>query len=285
MFPNFLISLREGLEAALVVGILVAYMVRTGNREHLAPIWTGVVIAVAASLGVGALLTYTSHSLSFEAREAFGGFMSIAAVGFVTWMIFWMRRQARFLKGELQGKLDTAIAGGTAALGLMAFVAVGREGLETAVFVWSAVSAAGSGAGPVTGALLGLVTATVIGFLLYKGSVRINLATFFTYTGAALVVVAGGVLAYGFHDLQEASVLPGLHRLAFDVSSAVPPSSWYGTLLKGVFNFSPVTTWLQLVAYVGYVVPTLLLFFRPARAATSTAPAPAPARAPAAASR
>ena len=109
--------------------------------------------------------------------------MSIAAVGFVTWMIFWMRRQARFFKGELQGKLDTAIAGGTAALALMAFVAVGREGLETAVFVWSAVSAAGSGAGPVTGAVLGLVTATVIGFLLYKGSVRINLATFFTFTG------------------------------------------------------------------------------------------------------
>jgi len=285
MFPNFLIGLREGLEAALVVGILVAYMVRTGHRDRLAPIWTGVLIAVAASFGVGALLTYTSHSLSFKAQEAFGGFMSIAAVGFVTWMIFWMRRQARFLKGELQGKLDAAIAGGTAALALMAFVAVGREGLETAVFVWSAVSAAGSGAGPVTGALLGLVTATVIGFLLYKGSVRINLATFFTYTGAALVVVAGGVLAYGFHDLQEASVLPGLHSLAFDVSSAVPPSSWYGTLLKGVFNFSPETTWLQLVAYVGYIVPTLFLFFRPARAATATAAAPSEARTPAAASR
>lgn len=284
MFSNFLIGLREGLEAALVVGILVAYMVRTGNRDRLAPIWTGVLIAVVASFGVGALLTYTSHSLSFEAKEAFGGFMSIVAVGFVTWMIFWMRRQARFLKGELHDKLDAAIAGGVVALAVMAFVAVGREGLETAVFVWSAVSAAGSGTGPVVGALLGLLTATVIGFLLYKGSVRINLATFFTFTGAALVVVAGGVLAYGFHDLQEASILPGLHSLAFDVSAAIPPSSWYATLLKGVFNFNPVTTWLQLTAYVAYVVPTLLLFFRPARA-TAPAPAPTAARTAAAASR
>ena len=222
MFANFLIGLREGLEAALVVGILVAYMVRTGSRHRLAPIWTGVLIAVVASFGVGALLTYTSRSLSTRAQEAFAGSMSIVAVGFVTWMIFWMRRQARFIKGELQGKVDAAIAGGAAALAVMAFVAVGREGLETAVFVWSAVSAAGSGTGPVAGAVLGLLTATVIGCLLYKGSVRINLATFFTFTGAALVVVAAGVLAYGLHDLQEASILPGLHSLAFDVSAAIP---------------------------------------------------------------
>ena len=285
MFANYLIGLREGLEAALVVGILVAYMARTGNRDRLAPIWTGALIAVAASFGVGALLTYTSRSLSFKAQETFGGAMSIVAVGFVTWMIFWMRRQARFLKGELHGKVDAAIAGGTVALAVMAFVAVGREGLETAVFVWSAVSAAGSGTGPVAGAMLGLLTATIIGWLLYKGSVRINLATFFTFTGAALVVVAAGVLAYGLHDLQEASVLPGLHSLAFDVSTAVPPSSWYGTLLKGIFNFSAATTWLQLAAYFCYPVPTLFLFFRPAQPATPPAVAPAHARIPAEASR
>jgi high-affinity iron transporter len=285
VFANFLIGLREGLEAALVVGILVAYMVRTGNRDRLAPIWAGVLIAVAASFGVGALLTYTSHSLSFKAKEAFGGFMSLVAVGFVTWMIFWMRRQARFLKGELHDKLDAAIAGGALALAVMAFVAVGREGLETAVFVWSAVSAAGSGVSPMTGAVLGLLTATVVGFLLYKGSVRINLASFFNFSGAALVVVAAGVLAYGLHDLQEASILPGLHSLAFDVSAAVPPSSWYGTLLKGVLNFSAATTWLQLVAYVAYLLSTLFFFFRPTRPAASPATAPAQARVRAATSR
>ena len=162
MFANYLIGLREGLEAALVVGILVAYVVRTGNRDRLAPIWGGVGVAVAASIGVGALLTYTSRSLSFEAQEAFGGIMSIIAVAFVTWMVFWMRRQARHLKGELQGKVDSAMAGGAVALAVMAFVAVGREGLETALFLWAAQSA-GDGTSPLMGAVLGLATATAVG--------------------------------------------------------------------------------------------------------------------------
>ena len=281
MFANYLIGLREGLEAALVVGILVAYVVRTGNQNRLIAIWSGVGVAVVASLTVGALLTYTSNSLSFEAQEAFGGFMSIIAVGFVTWMIFWMRRQARFLKGELQGKAEAALAGGAITVALMAFLAVGREGLETALFLWPAIKAAGSGTDPVVGAGLGLLTAVVVGWLIYKGSVRINLATFFTVTGALLVVVAAGVLAYGIHDLQEASILPGLNSAAFDVSDAVPPSSWYGTLLKGIFNFSARTTWLELIAYVSYLVPTLILFFRPTRAAVSPTSAPAHTRAPA----
>jgi high-affinity iron transporter len=189
--------------------------------------------------------------------------MSLLAVGFVTWMVFWMRRQSRALKGELQGKLDTALAAGAVAVGLMAFLAVGREGLETALFLWPAIQAAGSGVGPMAGASLGIVSAAVVGWLLYRGSVHLNLATFFKVTGAGLIVVAAGVLAYGFHDLQEAGVVGGLNSLAFDVSRHVPPSSWYGTLLKGVFNFSPVTTWLQVVAYVTYLVPTMVLFFRP----------------------
>jgi high-affinity iron transporter len=263
VFSNFLIGLREGLEAALVVGILVAYLVRTDHRSRLPAMWSGVGLAAAASLGVGAVLTFTSRSMSFEAQETFGGVMSILAVGFVTWMVFWMRRQSRALKGELQGKLDTALAAGAMAVGLMAFLAVGREGLETALFLWPAIQAAGSGVGPMAGATLGIVSAAVVGWLLYRGSVHLNLATFFKVTGAGLIVVAAGVLAYGFHDLQEAAVLGGLNSLAFDVSRHIPPSSWYGTLLKGVFNFSPVTTWVQVVAYIGYLVPTMVLFFRP----------------------
>ena len=268
MFSNFLIGLREGLEAALVVGILVAYLVRTDHRRGLAPVWAGVGVAVAASLAVGAALTFTSHSLSFKAQEGFGGIMSIIAVVFVTGMVFWMRSQSRALKYELQGRLDMALAGGAFALFLVALVAVGREGLETALFLWSNVQAAGSSTSPVLGAALGLALATVIGWLLYRQSVKLNLATFFKVTGAGLIVVAAGVLAYGIHDLQEATILPGLHSLAFDISSTIPPSSWYGTLLKGVFNFSPDFTWLQVVAYLVYVLPVMLLFFRPANAAT-----------------
>jgi high-affinity iron transporter len=285
LFANYLIGLREGLEAALVVSILVAYLVKTGNARRLPPLWAGVAAAVAVSLLFGALLTFTSRHLSFEAQEGFGGSLSIVAVAFVTWMIFWMRRTARHLSRELRGRLDAALAIGAGALALTAFIAVGREGLETSLFIWSAVQATGQSTQPVLGAALGLVSAVVLGWLFYRGAVRINLATFFTWTGAALIVVAAGVLAYGIHDLQEAGLLPGLNSLAFDVSSAVPPDSWYGALLKGTVNFSPATTVLQAIAWPAYLVPVGLLFFRPtqvqaAAPTASRAASPAAAAAP-----
>jgi high-affinity iron transporter len=147
----------------------------------------------------------------------------------------------------------------------MAFLAVGREGVETALFLWPALRSAGAGAGPGIGAVSGLASAVVLGYLVYRRSIHLDLGKFFRVTGAALIVVAAGVLAYGLHDLQEAGVVGGLHAIAFDISRQIPPTSWYGTLLKGIFNLSPVTTWLQLVAWIAYVVPTALLFFRPVR--------------------
>ncbi len=276
MIANYLIGLREGLEASLVVSILVAYLVKSGRRDRLAPVWTGVLVAVALSLCFGALLTFTSGQLSFQAQEAFGGILSIIAVGFVTWMVFWMRRTARSLSKELRGRMETALAMGTGALVLTAFIAVGREGLETSLFIWSAVQATGQSTEPVLGAALGLLTAVVIGYLFYKGALRINLATFFKWTGAFLIVVAAGVLAYGVHDLQEADILPGLNSLAFDVSAAIPPSSWYGTLLKGTLNFSPATTWLQAIAWTAYIIPVFALFLWPSRSSSPAATAPAP---------
>ncbi len=272
MLANFLIGLREGLEASLVVGILVAYLVRSGNQDRLRPLWAGVAVAVGMSAAVGAVLTFTSASLSGASQESFAGATSLVAVAFVTWMIFWMRRTSRSLKGELQGRLDAALAMGSLALAVTAFLAVGREGLETAVFLWSAVQATGNGVAPLTGGGLGLLTAIVLGYLVYRRSVALNLAKFFTITGALLVVVAGGVLSYGIHDLQEGGLLPGLHALAFDVSGTIPASSWYGSVLHGVFGFTPDSTWAQTIAYVVYVVTVLYLFFRPA--APSAAPAP-----------
>lgn len=264
MFGNYLIGLREGLEASLVVCILVAYLVKTDNRSKLPPIWLGVGIAVGISLGFGAVLQFGSQQLTFKAQEALGGSLSVIAVCLVTWMVFWMRRTARFLKAELEGRLDAALAMGTGALVATAFLAVGREGIETSLFIWSAVQATDDGVRPVIGAALGLLTAVVLGWLFYRGALRINLAKFFTWTGGMLVVVAAGVLAYGIHDLQEAEILPGLHDRLFDISTAVPPDSWYGTLLKGVFNFQPDPTVLQAVVWVLYVVPVLFLFLRPA---------------------
>jgi high-affinity iron transporter len=286
-FPlgNYLIGLREGLEASLVVVILIAYLVKTDRRRMIPWIWVGIGLAVLVSLAFGALLTFGPRRLTFEAQEAIGGFLSIIAVGFVTWMVFWMASHARGLSGELRGRVDTAAEAGWASLAFVAFLAVGREGLETALFLWSATQAAtdssGSVIGPLLGALLGILTAVAMGFAFYKGVLKINLSRFFKWTGAILIVVAAGVLAYGVHDLQEAGILPGLNNLAFDVSEQIPPSSWLGTILKGTLNFSPATTWLEAFAWVAYLVPTMTVFLlrmRSPRPPAATSPAAQPAK-------
>ncbi|MFF9026615.1 iron uptake transporter permease EfeU [Streptomyces iakyrus] len=272
MFSNYLIGLREGLEASLVVCILIAYLVKTDRRDALKPIWAGIAVAIALAFGFGCALEFGSQELTFQAQEALGGSLSILAVALVTWMVFWMRRTARHLKSELHGRLDAALAMGTGALVATAFLAVGREGLETALFVWASVHAASDGTPrPLLGVALGLLTAVLLGWLFYRGALRINLAKFFTWTGGMLVVVAAGVLAYGFHDLQEADFLPGLTDKAFDISGTIPPDSWYGTLLKGVFNFQPDPTTLQVTVWLLYLIPTLALFLAPPR---TTAPTP-----------
>ena len=264
MIANYLIGLREGLEAALIVSILIAYVVKSDRRQLLPRIWLGVGIAIGVSLLFGAVLTFGPKGLTFEAQEAIGGMLSIVAVGFVTWMIFWMARAARGMSGELRSQVDKAAEGSGWRLVVVAMLAVGREGLETALFIWAATQATtrgtGSTAAPLIGAALGIATAVLLGYLMYRGALRINLTKFFTWTGAFLILVAGGVLSYGVHDLQEAGILPGLHNLAFDVSAAIPPTSWYGTLLKGIFNFSPATTWLEAIVWVAYVVPTMTIF-------------------------
>jgi high-affinity iron transporter len=277
VFGNYLIGLREGLEASLVVVILIAYLVRSDRRHLLPRIWTGIAVAVAVSLAFGALLTWGPRRLTFEAQEAIGGSLSIIAVGFVTWMVFWMARHARGLSGELRGKVDAAAGASALSLVLMAALAVGREGLETALFLWAATQAVsdnnGSTTTPLLGALLGILTAVAMGYAFYKGVLKINLSKFFTWTGAILIVVAGGVLAYGFHDLQEAGILPGIRNKAFDISDTLDPDSWIGTLLKGTFNFQPDPTWLQVVAWLTYVVPTLFIFLRRVSAPATPAPA------------
>jgi high-affinity iron transporter len=280
MTANFLIGLREGLEATLIVVLLMAYLTKSGRRALLPRLWAGVGLAVAVSAAFGALLTFGPRGLTFEAQEAIGGGLSIVAVALVTWMVFWMARTARTLGSELRSRVDGVADGAAWGLVLVAALAVGREGLETALFLWAAAQATGSSTEPLTGALLGLAVAAGLGFLLHRGVLKVNLARFFTWTGAALVVIAGGVLAYGIHDLQEAGILPGLHTLAFDVSTAVPPSSWYGTLLKGTLNFSPATTWLEVGAWVLYVLPVMFLYLRsnlPSTRSRTTAASPAAA--------
>lgn len=268
--PNlgiYLIGLREGLEATLVVSILVAFVVKADRRNRLPLIWLGVGAAVAVSVLFGGLLTYTKTELldDFAERERFEAITSVLAVVFVTWMIFWMRKVARTLKGELTAKLAEAISVGGFAVLVMAFLAVVREGIETSLMFYAAAQGAGEQSGPLLALIGGLLTSVAIGAGLYLGAVRINLGRFFTWTGVLLVFVAGGILKYGVHDFQEAGDLPGLSSHAFDISSWFQPTAWYAELVRGLFNFTPAPSVLEAAAWAAYVVPALIFFLWPSR--------------------
>jgi high-affinity iron transporter len=260
VFASLLIGLREGLEAALVVGILVAYVDRIGRRDVLPRLWTGVAAAVVLSLGVGAVVTWGPYGLSFQAQEILGGVFSLLAVALVTWMIFWMASNARDMTRDLRSKLDAAIGSSGIAVVLIGFVSVGREGIETALLLWASASSSQNAATGTLAAFVGILLAILIAWLINRGLVRVDLSRFFRWTGVFLIVVAAGILVYGIGDLQEAAVLPGWGVAALDLSTAVPPTSWYGTLLAGILNFTPTPTWAQLLAWVVYLVVVLALF-------------------------
>ncbi|WP_438289955.1 iron uptake transporter permease EfeU [Streptomyces sp. HUAS TT7] len=266
-FPSFLIGLREGLEAGLIVSILVATLVRAGAKSRLPQVWTGVLAAVALAMSFGAVLTFSAASMSGTAQEAFGGTLSVIAVAFVTAMVFWMRRSARSLSGEIKEKVTGALAMGAGMLVVTSFLAVGREGLETALFLWTTARAAGESAGPMIGAGVGIVIAAGLCWGLYRRVLKINLTKFFTVTGAVLIVIAAGVLGYGLRDLQEGGVLPGKTAYAVDLGQSIDPGAWYSTLVQGVFNLTPTMTWLQVVAYAGYLGVVMTLFVRGVRTA------------------
>ncbi|MGP3914484.1 iron uptake transporter permease EfeU [Nonomuraea sp. 10N515B] len=273
MFASYLIGLREGLEATLVVSVLVAFLVKSDRKDKLPQVWTGVGVAVALSVGFGALLTFTAARLDYTRQELFEAITSLLAVVFVTWMIFWMRRAARALSGELRGKLSEALQVGSFAVVVMAFLAVAREGLETALLFFASAQGAATSATPLIGITLGVITAVLIGWGLYVSAIKINLTRFFTWTGLLLILVAAGILKYGVHDLQEAGVLPGLSTYAFDISGVLPADSWYAALLTGMLNITPQPSVLEVVAWAAYLVPTLFLFLRPQRSKTTPAPA------------
>jgi len=277
MLATYLIGLREGLEATLVVSILVAFLVKSERKDRLPQVWAGVGLAVALSVFFGWLLSYTSTTVlqKYEHRELFEAITSIAAVVFVTWMIFWMRTAARSIAGQLRSKLTDALAVGSVAVGVMAFLAVAREGLETSLIFYSAVQGASVNGGPLYALLGGIASAIGIGYLMYATAVRINLTVFFTVTGALLILVAAGILKYGVHDLQESNVLPGLNNLAYDISGVLDPNAWYTALLTGMFNITPTATVLEVVAWIAYGVPILALFVLPSLKVKRT-PAPAP---------
>jgi high-affinity iron transporter len=283
--PNLLIGLREGLEAGLVVSILLAALRKTGDGQRKGastPVWLGVLGAVMVAGSFAAVLTFSTSVLSSAAQEAVGGVLSVLAVGLVTAMIFWMRRTAATLSAHLRGEVEQAVAIGAGALALTAFLAVGREGLETTLFLWTAAKASGSTLSPLVGAGLGLAAAVILCWLLYQRAVRMNLGKFFNRTAPALIVIAAGVLAYGLGDLQEAGWLPGAQWVAFDLTAHIDPNSWWVSIITGVTELAPKMTVLQVVAWVVYLGVVLYLFVaagrsidaqRAAQRAAATAPA------------
>ncbi|WP_405372547.1 MULTISPECIES: iron uptake transporter permease EfeU [unclassified Microbacterium] len=301
MLPSLLIGLREGLEAAIVVGILVAYLARLGRRDVLPRLWLGVGLAVAISLVAGAVLTFGAYTLTFTAQEILGGSLSLIAVAMVTAMIFWMQRIGRGLKRALEGDVDRALATGALwGVVVIGFVSVAREGLETTLLLWSLFQSFDEQPPALLGAVVGIAIAIVLGWAISRGMVRLDLRLFFTWTGALLVVVAAGVLAYGIHDLQEAGVLPGPFSAgapvdpvtgavavglgaaplgwAFDVSGMIAPGSTGAALLQATVGFMPKMSWLQVFGWTAYVVVVGILFVRGAR--SHTAPSRADASAP-----
>lgn len=270
MLSTFIIALREGLEAALIVGILVAYLVKSGRKALLAPLWAGVSLAVVVSLATGAFLTITSTELSSRGEEFFAGTTSFLAVGFVTWMVFWMKRTARHLKGQLEGQMSTAVLAGPLALAAAAFFAVVREGLETSLFIYANFKTVSSTPSATVGLVLGLGLAITLGYLIYRSSIKINLSKFFNYTGIALVVVAAGVLSYGIHEYQELGWLPGADFFLWDVTSVIAKESLLGGVLAGTVGFDTTTSLLQFVLWAAYLAIVLSLYLKPGASKPAT---------------
>ena len=283
--PNLLIGLREGLEAGLIVSILLAALRKTGapdgRKVSTAPVWLGVLGAVMLAGSFAAVLTFSSSALSSRAQEAVGGLLSVLAVALVTGMIFWMRRTAATLSAHLRGEVERAVALGAGALTVTAFLAVGREGLETTLFLWTAARASGSTVAPLAGAGLGLGAAILLCWLLFRQAVRLDIGAFFNRTAIALIVIAAGVLSYGLGDLQDASLLSGQRWIAFDLTAHVDPGSWWVSVISGVTDLAPKMTVLQVVAWLAYLAVVIPAFATVGRSGQrhSEAARPAVARA------
>ena len=274
MLGNFLIGLREGLEAALVVSILITYLVRTNRQQFIRFVTYGVATAVVFSAIVGTVLQLIEQSLSDKVEPVFAGTISILAVGFVTWMIFWMKKSARTISGDLRNRLDVAaITGSGLAVAAMAFAAVAREGAETAVFFWAAAHANGNELVSLAGLILGLVAAVVLGVAFYRSTIKLNLSTFFKVTGVLLTVVAAGVLSYGIHEFQEIGWLPGADNVVLNLSTQLPDGSAIATVMAGLFNLTAKTTALQAVAWFSYIVVVLSMFLAKPNPSQGNAPA------------
>ena len=273
MLATFVIGLREGLEAALIVGIVAAFLRQSGRADALRLVWMGVAATVALCVAFAVLLQLWSASLPETQQEALETVIGFAAVAMVTYMILWMRRHARGLRRDIEESAATALARGSAlALVAMAVLAVLREGLETAVFLLAAFQASQAPLAAGTGAVLGVFVAVAMGYGIYRGGVRLNLSRFFRITGVVLVFVAAGLVATSLHTAHEAGWLNIGQAQAFDLTWLVQPGTVLSALLTGVLGIPAEPAVIEVIGYFLYLVPMLLVVLWPVRPAR---PAPA----------
>jgi len=264
MFGTFLITLREGLEAALIIGIILAYLAKTGNRQGFKSIWVGTALGALASLVAGGIIYFTAGELEGSAEQIFEGTAMFIAVGVLTWMIFWMRKQAVDIKAHLQAQIQAALTNGSSlALVVMAFLAVVREGIETVLFLFAATRTAES---PITftlGGLLGLFAAVLIGYGIYKGTSRFNLRSFFNITSLILIIFAAGLLAHGIHEFNEVGFIPPIIEHVWDINGLMPEASTFGRFLTALFGFNANPSLTETIAYFIFLIVTLTAYFNP----------------------
>ncbi len=266
MGASFLITLREGLEVSLVLAILIAYLVKTGRGSETGAVWRGTGLAVGLCLVVGLVIHAAIGGLHGTANQIVEGSIAVAAAGVLTWMIFWMRSNARTLGSELRGKVDAAT--GATALAAIAFVATVREGLETVLFLMSAETGSSTGSDVVIGGLAGLVVAAVLGVLVYRGGNRLNLRRFFQITGVLLILFAAGLVGKAFHEFREALGLESgfLIDPVWTIESGLWAKGAFYDFMKGFFGWHKETELVRLVAYFAYLVPVMYAFLKSPRA-------------------
>ena len=282
MLPTFVIGLREGLEAALIVGIVAAFLSKQGRRDALRQVWIGVGLAILLCVGVGIALHILSEDLPQKQQEGLETVVGLLAVAMVTYMVLWMRRHSRDMKRDLEGAAQSALANGSAkALVAMAFLAVLREGFETVVFLLALFQSSGNVGASFFGAMIGLVCAALLGYGIYRGGVHLNLARFFRITSVVLVIVAAGLMMTVAHTAAEAGWLTAGQTQAFDLSWLVRPGTAWSAIVTGVLGIQPYPVWAEVIVYVAYLVPmlTIVLWPRPRAPRPATSPLPSTTRA------
>ncbi|AUY25689.1 MAG: iron uptake transporter permease EfeU [Mixta calida] len=268
MFVPFLIMLREGLEAALIVSLIASYLKRTQRTRWFGAMWAGVFIAAALCLALGLFINATTGEFPQKQQELFEGIVAVIAVVILTWMVFWMRKVSRNVKAQLEEAVDQALQKGGNngwALVLMVFLAVAREGLESVFFLLAAFTQ-DVGLAPPVGAVLGLLCAAAIGALIYWGGVRLNLAKFFKWTSLFIIFVAAGLAAGAIRAFHEAGLWNHYQSVAFDLSATLSTHTLFGTLLESLLGYQEAPSVSEVVVWLIYLIPALLLFFTPTRA-------------------